>query len=481
MKRFRNLLYIALAALLPGCGDGFLDIEPTSSLGEGQVVENVQDLEYAVNGAYTYLEYYRGSTLLEADLMAEDLMCCPGKTALDYVYQYLNNKYNAPTGRWSGLYTSSYHINSVLKKAESIHERTDRYKELIAELRFIRAIIHFDVNVRYGPFPGNLGAGGFSKDALGVRITKELPDDLRKKFYRDKVTDVYDFIITEMEQIVNDLPRQRRNAYLTYWAGKAFMARVYLYHEDWDKALACAEDVIENSPFELLERDKYLDSWKTTYSSEAIFEMPTTDADNGGWYTLGYYSNSNGYKHIAATLDFLKLKDADPEDIRFGVLVRGANDDFWYPENKWYGRNGNMKVCNPKVYRLSECYLIAAEAALKKQQPDLQLAGKYLSDLRENRSLTNPRKYDNGNITLDDILYERRVELFAEGHRAFDLWRNRRDVVRWTDAADKEAKRHWSPQRVVEWNSHLTLWPIANRELEFLDPAEQEQQQNPGY
>ena len=52
-------------------------------------------------------------------------------------------------------------------------------------------------------------------------------------------------------------------------------------------------------------------------------------------------------------------------------------------------------------------YLIAAEAALKSNDSN---AGKYLSDLREKRTTVDPRKYDNG-LTLDDILYERRLEL----------------------------------------------------------------------
>ncbi len=126
---------------------------------------------------------------------------------------------------------------------------------------------------------------------------------------------------------------------------------------------------------------------------------------------------------------------------------------------------------NAKVFRLSEVYLIAAEAALKTNNPD---AAKYIDDLRKERiagyaagtttSVTlddilterrleaeaalktnNPdaakyiddlRKeriagYAAGtttSVTLDDILTERRLELNGEGHMAWDMWRNGKSV-----------------------------------------------------
>ena len=68
--------------------------------------------------------------------------------------------------------------------------------------------------------------------------------------------------------------------------------------------------------------------------------------------------------------------------------------------------------------RLSEVYLIAAEAALK--AGDTSAAAGYMNTLRKNRI---ENYTDVASITLDDILLERRLELFA-----WDAWRNGKSV-----------------------------------------------------
>lgn len=477
MNTLKNIIITSLGILTIGCGNDFLDISPVNNLGEFDAIQSEQDLDYALNGAYTKLEYYRGTSMWDADLMGDDMMSPPGITYMDHAYQFLNTKNSAPTGRWYGLYSSSFHINTVLEKAKEIEPETYRYKQIVAELRFIRVILHWDAELRYGPAPALLGKGKIKADALGAMITDKIPDNLRKTFYRDKVTDVFKFMISEMEAIVNDLPKEKRNAYLNYWAGKTFMARLYLYNQDWGKALVCAEDVIENGPYKLYERKDYTSIWGQEYTSESIFEMPTTDSDNYSWDSQSNCATVDGYGVVRATNDFLDLMKVDTNDIRFKLLKYDSKKAQYFPSHKFPGRNGNLKVCNPKILRLSECYLIAAEAALNSGASD---AGKYLSDLREKRSLKDPRKYDSG-ITIDDILYERRLELYCEGHRAWDLWRNERSVVRWRTVEEKEAKGHWCAINEIPFDDYRTIWPIDITQLDLMSPEDQISQQNPGY
>ena len=63
---------------------------------------------------------------------------------------------------------------------------------------------------------------------------------------------------------------------------------------------------------------------------------------------------------------------------------------------------------NPKVIRLSEVYLIAAEAALKSINDNGASAAEYINTLRKNR-ITGYEEVST--VTLDDILTERRLEL----------------------------------------------------------------------
>lgn len=190
--------------------------------------------------------------------------------------------------------------------------------------------------------------------------------------------------------------------------------------------------------------------------------------------------NESGYKTIVPTADFVKLKNENPDDIRFALLHYSTKDKCYYISGKYPGRDGNIKINNPKVIRLSEMYLIASEAALKSGNKNI--AGKYLSDLRQNRTTVDSRKYD-VSITIDDVMYERALELYGEGNRAWDMWRNKLDIIRYRSAAEKDEKGHsdYLTDGVIKYDFYQTIYPIAERELELLPVEDREKQQNPGY
>ena len=82
---------------------------------------------------------------------------------------------------------------------------------------------------------------------------------------------------------------------------------------------------------------------------------------------------------------------------------------------------------NFKVIRLSELYLIASEALLKgATSSDGKKAVDYYNELRKNRFANYTPATE---VTLDNILDERRIEFFCEGQRYFDLVRNKRELT----------------------------------------------------
>lgn len=85
-----------------------------------------------------------------------------------------------------------------------------------------------------------------------------------------------------------------------------------------------------------------------------------------------------------------------------GATTRGRGSEVWFPR-----------------FRVSEMYLIAAEAAM--EMNDQENARHYLNAVRE-RAGIQPLE---GTITLNDIVRENRVEFAFENHRFYDLkrWR----------------------------------------------------------
>lgn len=89
-------------------------------------------------------------------------------------------------------------------------------------------------------------------------------------------------------------------------------------------------------------------------------------------------------------------------DETVGATTRGRGSEVWFPR-----------------FRVSEMYLIAAEAAMEMNDQDN--ARRYLNAVRE-RAGIQPLE---GTITLDDLVRENRVEFAFENHRFYDLkrWR----------------------------------------------------------
>lgn len=117
---------------------------------------------------------------------------------------------------------------------------------------------------------------------------------------------------------------------------------------------------------------------------------------------------------------------------------------------------------NPKIIRLSEVYLIAAEAAVK--TGDAAKAAGYINTLRQNRI---DGYADVASVTIDDVLWEYRVELFCENQSTFCYWRNKKSVH--VDQA--------SGEKDINYDDYRTILPIPQREIDYNSGVKQ----NSGY
>lgn len=482
MKHLIKYISILLLSFVLGaCGNKFLDESPKTAIGDNELIATIADLENAANGCYHYFlctsgaygYYYNAWHMFSGDLMGDDFRS--ERTWGSLYYNYSATAYDVSTVLFRNVYMLANHVAMTLKGAEVLGESQEK-EELIAEMNVLRALAHFDVARIWSPLPSNLGEGTISADALGVRIADEVSNDIRESAYRDKAKDVYAFINKELNDWVPKLSKKKKNGRLDYYGGLAFRARFNVYMENWDPALSDALEVMNSGKYTLYTMDEYISVWEKEFTSESIFEIRVTETEPSEWVSIGTIAGEL-YHQIGTTKDFEALMAADLNDVRFNLYKYSKTEQYYTPKLKYVGRGGNEKVCSPKLFRLSEMYLIAAEAAMRSGKPD---AGKYLSDLREKRTTTEPRKYDAG-ITLDDVLYERRIELACEGHRAWDLWRNLKSVVRWTTADEKLEKRHMDMLGVIPFDHYHRIAPYPDGELQLLPVADRAGQQNPGY
>ncbi|HBG53786.1 MAG TPA: RagB/SusD family nutrient uptake outer membrane protein, partial [Rikenellaceae bacterium] len=130
---------------------------------------------------------------------------------------------------------------------------------------------------------------------------------------------------------------------------------------------------------------------------------------------------------LIPTVSWINLIQSDPNDIRAQFVRTDSQYDAtkaWF--NKFPGNGGvNFRYNNPKVLRLSEAYLIAAEGALK-GSAGATVASGYLNTIRKR---ANPNVADV--VATDDLIQiERRKELVGEGHRFFDQMRLGKSITR---------------------------------------------------
>lgn len=96
-------------------------------------------------------------------------------------------------------------------------------------------------------------------------------------------------------------------------------------------------------------------------------------------------------------------------------------------------QDGQPQLWSPIISRLAEIYLNRAEANAKLGNDDEALDD--VNVIRERAGIPPVGMYNTGNLpsgqtVLDVVLDERRLELAWEGHRKFDVYRNKRDLDR---------------------------------------------------
>ena len=500
MKRIsiKNIaLFAATALLLNACSGDWLDLEPSDGIGTENALTDLGKLNAARVGMYdglqgdgTYNQYYAARMLYYGDVRGDDMQARVSGKRTAPMYEMRYTATNADD-IWFTPYRVLRRANNIIAavegsvvkpKVESEQANIDR---IYSEALVVRALIHFDLVRVYG-YPYTMDGGA----SLGVPIvlkplaTSALPQ-------RNTVKEVYEQVVKDLRKAIDDnkLNKTMTNGYINHWTAKALLARVYLYMGDNADARKEAVEVIDNSPYKLWTNEEYAANvWDKTsgaHNKEMIFELLNTSTDD---YTdregIAYLYNEYGYNDAIATKSFCELLQADPNDVRLTAMMETRDPDrkqmygtdkVWinkFPENS----QGEMRLNNVPLLRLSETYLIAAEASAKLN--DKAAAAKYLNAIvqRANPKATPVSEAD---ATVDRILVERRKELVGEGHRFFDAMRNNQTIVRYTDEAKKGY--HYTlttpDSRKFDRTYFRIVLPIPRGETN----VNRKIQQNPGY
>jgi hypothetical protein len=466
---------------LASCSD-FLDTAPSTEIPTSGAISDISLVQSALNGCYNIMQNYEYDNqfyLVYGDIRGDDVQSDAGNQASYSLYVYNHYRLNSAS---SGTGYMWYRPLQLIRNASQIIEAIDNGKvkdgteiqkaNAKGHAIALRAMAHFDLVKVFGyPFKKDNG------QSLGVPVIDKVLA-LNDLPVRNTVNETFDFIVKELERAI-PLMSTTKHDYnqMNAYAARALLARAYLYWDKNDKAYEVAsaliEELKENGQYSLFTNEGYAAAFAynsngTNFNKESLLEMFNTSIDNPGRNGLSYMYSPNGYAEIMLTADFNELMTSDPDDVRNAMIGYYANKMPYL--KKYPGANEQAAYDNNyPLIRLSEVYLIAAEAAVKGGGNRATGLG-YLNEIVKRGNPAN--EVTDAGYNLNRVLEERRKELVGEGHRYFDLLRNgltfqRSGGYHYTAATGYE----------IDWNFYRSILPIPLDQFK-LNPA---LQQNEGY
>lgn len=213
----------AAAAGLSACDD-FLEKDPRSSAGDGDVFTDIGLLRSYVNGIYLKVHYPFQSDDGFTDAMTDNSFNQHG-SADNTVRTYLQGNVNKDNGEsvtnrlWVDSYDAIRRTNVFFVRTKTSDLDTADLKQLRGETRFLRAYLYFDLMRWYGGVP--LITKTYSLEASENNVP------------RSSIDEVGAFIVSQCDSAVNELISITSNDYETGRASvesaMALKARALLY------------------------------------------------------------------------------------------------------------------------------------------------------------------------------------------------------------------------------------------------------------
>jgi hypothetical protein len=462
--KYKLLTVIAIFVMvLPACKKEFLDKLPPTSLTPELALATEADLQTALMGTYAGLratDFFGRSVPVFGDLMADNgyvSLTNSGRYTLFNTYTYNVSDANI-IGFWRAAYTAILRANNIINSKVAGNVNVNQYR---GEAYAVRALCYWYL-VRYFAKP-------YTDDPASLGVPIVLEYDPQAKPARSTVTEVYNLILSDLNQAYSLMTLYSNSTQFSKYAAKGLQAKVYLSMGDKANAKTAAVDVINNSGFTVVSSAGYVAYWAVltprTDKVETLFEVSSNLTANNGFDALANIYNQGGYGDILASDELYALIDA--ADIRKSLYTTGTRGGLpaVFVNNKYPGTNGG-EISDTKILRMSDIYLIAAEASLPADETAAKTYANYITSRRGATAIAST-----GAQLLEDIITERRKELAFEGDRYLDMQRLKRDIVR--------SINYPSAARNIPYTNFRRLFPIPQAELDANPNIRG--QQNPGW
>lgn len=477
-KYFAGVSLLALSLLsFTSCID---EVEPKSSTAtEEQIGRSSSATEALVLAMPAYLNRYTSSaqtvhyqfgypSIMHArDIMTGD-MCVPS-TGYDWFSPWSDVKYiNQTSARanynWYYYYTFIQKANQVIAPID-VSTATDEQLEYYGYAKAYRAMLYLDLAQMY-EFLSNDKVSSTNSDGHDVLnltvpiVTDTTSLDKARNNPRVSRTEMAAFILNDLEDAIQYCPATATDKTLPSKAcAYGLLARYYMWLGDYPNAETAARNAIDNADVEPISESEAL-STTTGYNtlSDFMWGDQLTSSDNlvatgivnwTSWMTVEYtsgYSFAGAYSMIDKSM-YNRISDTDWRKLEWkapaGSTLDGQNtyctgidaDDIAeYTTLKFRPGSGNISdnsiACAVAIplMRVEEMYFIEAEAAAHQDAArGLELLKSFMTTYRDPNYTTTVSSTDD---VVEEIVFQKRVELWGEGQTFFDIKRLNYSVTR---------------------------------------------------
>lgn len=481
----KRIIYICVLVLTVGfysCSDD-LDTVPTDKTSTTEVFSSVDGALAAMNGVYRSLyfsddfwstsygteNFGLASVNIAADLMGEDMgMGAPGSAWFWYDYRLwtrteINNTSDRPYVWWYMFYNTINNVNNIIAYAPEAEGGVADRNNVLGQAFAMRAFAYFNLIQLYQrTYIGN-------EDAPGVPLYTEPSSKETVGKDRGTVEAVYKQINDDLDSALVFFEDASENlalkSHINKYVAHGIKSRVALVQNKWEDAAEHANSAREG--YSLMGAGDLLGGFNSVGNSEWMWGAEINEDQSTSWYSFFNHMDADAGGHAATAWKIVGnwlYDQIGADDVRKGWFKGEIPEDEAFPADgttesdrsynqlKFRVKSVGSWASDYLYMRAAEMYLNEAEAlcALEKYAEAREVLLELLSykdpayqfrldAVVDDKELTIG---STGDVTtlMDEIIVQRRIELWGEGRRLFDIQRLKTGFYRDWDESNHPVK-----------------------------------------
>lgn len=455
MKRliYCTLIVAALSLFLSSCSEDWLNTVPTDQVKSNEAFTTTGSALGALNGIHRSMYFQwanqgeagESSMNINRDMLGEDLvMTSSGNGWYNTTYQWAAHRSETAAVDyfpWRMYYRIIANANMIITFIdEAVGPQSER--DLIkGQALTYRAWAHFNLVQLYG----KRYVAGTTNSQLGVPL---MLSNTIEGLPRNTVEEVYAQVIEDLDAAILLLEGYNRpnKSHLNVSVAKGVKARVALTMQNWTLAATLASEA--RTGYNLMSTADYTSGFNTYTNREWMWGSTVVPDQTTYFYSFFAYMSRNFsstnirgnpkainrllYNNPIFTATDVRKANFDPSGAHTALALPSSFTKKPYTNQKFLAA-GQADSRGDVVYmRAAEMYLIEAEAyaRLGGHETEALAALNTLRQARETETANYVASTSTGQALIDEIMLNRRLELWGEGFRFTDLKRLNEPVDR---------------------------------------------------